>query len=199
MSQFIETIKCKDGELHNLRFHQNRFDLARKNYFGLNDPISLQDVIIVPNVCSQGLYRCRVTYSRLIEKIEFVPHQIRNVKSLKLVYDNEIEYGFKYSNRERLTALFEQRGKCDDILIIKNNLVTDSFTANPIFSDGKIWWAPETYLLRGTQREKLISEGKIKVCKIVVDDISKYRSVGLINALQDFEEMPVIGIENIKF
>ncbi len=145
------------------------------------------------------MYRCRVIYSDKIEKIEFIPHQIRKVKSLKLIYDNKIEYNFKYSDREKLTTLFEKRDDCDDILIIKNGFVTDSFTANPVFFDGKTWWTPESCLLPGTQRARLISEGKIKVRPIKTVDILSYKSVGLINALQDFRDMPVIPVNKIKF
>lgn len=199
MCQFLETIKCKNGKLFNLRFHQERFNLVRKTNFGQNDIISLTEKINIPSECHNGLFRCRVIYSKKIEKIEFIPHQIRKVNSLKLVYNNEIEYGFKYSERERLTALFEQREKCDDILIIKNQLVMDSYTANAVFYDGEMWWTSDTPLLPGTQRARLISEGKIKVCRIRVDDILKYNAVGLINAMQDLSEMPIIDIKNIMF
>jgi len=198
-SKLFETIKCKDGEFYNLEFHQARFDLARKEYYGISKKISLKEILIVPENCKTGLFRCRVIYTEEIEKVEFVPHQIRKVNSLKLVYDNEIEYGYKSANREKLSSLFNQRGDCDDILIVKNGFVTDSYTANPIFFDGQHWWAPDTTLLPGTQRAKLISERKIQVYPIGRYDITKYKFVGLINAMQNFDDMPVISTQNIVF
>jgi len=199
MSQFLlETIKCSDGELFNLEFHQRRFDQARKTNFQVHDHIDLQSAIQVPRHAQTGLFRCRVIYSRKIEKIEFLPHQYRHVKSLKLVEDNEIDYQLKYANRERLNQLFEKREDCDDILIVKNGCITDSYTANTLFYDGTDWWTPDSPLLEGTQRARLLDEKKIQPCRITPDDLHKYTKVGLINAMQDLENMPLIETGAIK-
>ncbi len=197
MCPLIETIKCDNGIFFNLEFHQARFDAARKNYFQIAEKINLIEVLQVPEAYSSGLFRCRVTYTETIGKTEFFLHKIRKIKSLKLVIDNEIDYRFKYANREKLNILFEKRGSCDDILIVKNGCISDSLTANVIFFDGEKWWTPDTPLLPGTQRARLIRKKIIHVCKVTVEDISKYRKVGLINALQDIENMPVIDIKNI--
>ena len=198
MSQLlIETIKCLDDQLCNLEFHQRRFSKARNEYFGATDPILLKDILQVPEECNSGLFRCRVLYAETIEKIEFLPHHYRPVKSLKLVEDNEIDYHLKYADRERLNQLFEQRGHCDDILIVKKGCITDSYTANPVFWDGSTWWTPDTPLLPGTQRARLLEEGRIKVCRITPADLPKYFKVGLINAMQDLEGMPVVETDAI--
>jgi 4-amino-4-deoxychorismate lyase len=160
--------------------------------------MNLANFVKVPSSFKKGLFRCRVTYSKSIDKIEFIPHEYRTVESLKLVEDNEIDYSYKYSDRENLNRLYEKRGACDDILIVKNGCITDSLTANPIFYDGAIWWTPDTPLLPGTQRAMLIEEGKIMVCRITTKNLHKYQKVGLINALQDMKNMPVIPLENIQ-
>lgn len=198
MSQFLlETIKCLDGQLHNLDFHQSRFTLARKQLFSDTETISLSEIIQIPEGAKSGLFRCRVIHGEKIEKIEFVPHEYRPVKSLKLVEDNTIDYRYKYTDREQLSQLFEQRGNCDDILIVKNGCISDSYTANPVFWNGTVWWTPDTPLLPGTQRARLIAEGKINVCRITPADLINYSKVGLINAMQDLENMPVIEVENV--
>lgn len=196
--ELLETIKCKDGKLFNLEFHQVRFDDARKEYFECSDKIILSEIIQIPPQFKKGLFRCRVSYSSSVNKIEFLPHQYKKIKSLKLIEDNSIDYQFKYSDRKKLNELYEKRGDCDDILIIKNACITDSFTANPVFFDGNKWWTPDSPLLPGTQRSKLLLEGKISECRITLSDLSKYSKVGLINALQDMAQMPVISIKNIK-
>lgn len=197
MSQLIETIKCKDGELFNLPWHTTRFNFARKEYIGLNTRMNLVNFIKVPTQARKGLFRCRIIYEKTIESVEFLPHQYREIKSLKLIENNKIDYRFKYSDRNKLKELFEKRGECDDILIVKNGCITDSFTANPIFFDGEKWWTPDTPLLQGTQRARLISEDKVSVCRITPEDLKKYESVGLINALWDWEEMPVIETNKV--
>lgn len=197
MSLLLETIKCKDGKLFNLPFHQARFDQARRNYYGLKDTIHLEEILKIPHSGKNGLFRCRVLYAEKIEKIEFLPHQYRPVNSLKLVEGSSINYNFKYADRKLLEELFAQRGDCDDILIVKNGCITDSFTANVVFFDGLRWWTPDTPLLPGTQRARLLYEKKIFECKITPEDLSKYSKVGLINALQDLNEMPIVRAEKI--
>jgi 4-amino-4-deoxychorismate lyase len=198
MCQFLETIKCKDGELFNLRFHQNRFNLARRDYFGITREINLEEMIKIPEEYKTGLFRCRVIYSKAIEKIEFFPHYYRKVQSLKSIENNQIDYRYKFANRQYLEKLFARRGNCDDILIVKNGCITDSFTANVIFYNGQSWWTPDTPLLPGIQRAKLLDEGKISVCRITYDDLHKYQKVGLINAMQNLEKMPVIEISKVQ-
>lgn len=196
--KLLETIKCENGILSNLQYHQERFDNARKYYFELDDQLLLSELNLIPDEFRTGLYRCRVIYSKTINKVDFFSHEYRKINRLKLVESEDINYKFKYADRKKLIKLFEKRGDFDDILIVKNGSITDSFTANSVFYDGHKWWTPDTPLLAGTQRAKLITEGKIFECKITPNDLSKYKKVGLINAMWDMEKMPVIDISNIQ-
>ena len=197
MCLLFETIKCSDGELFNMEFHQARFERSGVEYFGIQSHINLNEYIEIPEFAKTGLFRCRVTYSTQIEKIEFIPHQYREIKSLKLIEDNDIDYLFKFDARERLNLLFEKRGICDDIIIIKNGCITDSTFANIVFYGGEKWWTPDTPLLPGTQRAKLLEENKIFECRITPKDISIYSKVGLINAMNDLNEMMQIAVQKI--
>lgn len=194
--ELLETIKCFNGKLSNIEKHNERFNRSRKKCFGADNEIHLQEVIQIPEDAKTGLFRCRIIYSREIEKIEFVSHNFREINSLKLVEDNQIEYDFKFADRKALDNLFAKRGDCDDILIVKNGVVSDSYTANIVFFDGTKWWTPEMPLLTGTQRSRLLAEGKIFECSITPDDISKYTFVGLINAMWNLGELK-IPTENI--
>ncbi len=197
MCPLLETIKCKDGKLFNTEFHQTRFEKAQKEYFGISPKTKLTEEIIIPEFAKNGLFRCRVTYSEQIEMIEFFPYQFRKINSLKLVEDNTIDYRYKYTDREKLNRLFEKRGNCDDIIIVKNGCITDSFVANLVFFDGEKWITPNTPLLPGTQRAKLLQEEMIFENRITNQDLYKYKKVGLINALNNFEEMQIVSCENI--
>jgi 4-amino-4-deoxychorismate lyase len=166
--------------------------------FGKPLDFNLTDLIAIPDEYQTGLFRCRVLYSSQIEKIEFLPHRYRKIESLKLIENNAIDYHLKYTDRSTLQYLFERKEECDDILIIKNGCITDSFAANTVFYDGETWWTPDTPLLEGTQRERLLKQGKIRLGRITPASLSKYIKVGLINAMQDLENMPLIAIENIK-
>ncbi len=196
--QLLETIKCFNGQLYNINWHNTRFNQARQEYFGLHTKMNLANFIKVPSSSKKGLFRCRISYSKAIEKVEYIPHEYKTVSSLKLVEENKIDYHLKYADRSKLTELFEKRGDYDDILIIKNGCITDSYTANTLFFDGVQWWTPDTPLLAGTQRARLLSEHKIGVCKITSKDLWRYEKVGLINAMWDLENMPVISIDKIQ-
>ena len=58
--------------------------------------------------------------------------------------------------------LIEKRKHADDIIIVKNGLVTDSFYANLAFLKNGIWFTPETPLLLGVQRQFLLSQKTIQ-------------------------------------
>lgn len=198
MSRLVETIKCKDGRLMNLRHHEARLNRSRRELFGLMDNIKLNEIIFVPSECQSGLFRCRVIYSEGIEQIEFHPHKYRTVASLQLIECDEINYPYKFTDRNLLEELFKNRGNCDDILIVKNGVITDSYTANVVFFDGHTWWTPDTPLLPGTQRARLLAENKIRACRISPGDMCKYLLTGLINAMQDLNDMPVMPVSRIE-
>jgi 4-amino-4-deoxychorismate lyase len=193
----LETIKCNNGNLENLNFHQDRFSFAREMNFSMINKINLTKTIQIPEFAKNGLYKCRIVYNKNIAKIEFIPHQIREIKTLKLVTDNDISYKYKTEDRKNLKRLYIKRENCDDILIVKNGCLTDSYTANIILFNGSEWHTPDTPLLCGTQREKLIKEKKISICRITVSDLVKYQKIGLINAMQNMEDMPIIPIQKI--
>lgn len=195
---FIETIRVANGQLFNIRFHNNRLNYTRKAHFGNKKEWDLVQIINIPAVFHDGLFKCRVTYGEQIEKIEFEPYQPRLVQSLKLLNENTIEYPFKYQNRAPLNALFAQRGDADDVLIIKNDFITDTSYSNIIFWNGKQWITPDTYLLAGTQRARLLEEKVIFEKKIRTQDLPKYSHARLINSMLDFETTPNILIQNIR-
>jgi 4-amino-4-deoxychorismate lyase len=199
MCLLLETIKIVNGKPQNLDYHQARFENTQKSLLGLKNFESLSKTIKVPEFAQNGLFRCRVIYSKSIEKIEFLSYNFRQIKTLRLIESNGTDYSFKYADRTELENLFAQKGDCDDIFIVKNGLITDSFAANLVFYDGEKWWTPDSPLLKGTKREKLLAEKIISACKIEVSDLNKYSSIGLINAMIEFDTMPVIPIENIRF
>ncbi|MDP2890708.1 MAG: aminotransferase class IV family protein [Bacteroidota bacterium] len=197
MSPLLETLKLKDGIVQNLSYHQNRLNRSMDELFPDAQKIDLAKEIPIPENCNSGIYKVRVLYGQTIEKIEFEPYVFRLVKSLKVVHHDSIDYHLKYADRQILQELFAQRGDCDDIIIVKNGLVTDSFAANLLFFDGEKWFTPKTPLLKGTKRQLLIDNRIVSEREIREEDIRSYLKVGLINAMIDFKEMPEVNLEQI--
>lgn len=199
MCQLLESLKLKDGRIQNPEFHQNRMNRSLKELYPEAEEINLDSVISIPENCKSGLFKVRVLYRGSVEKVEIEPYQFRTIESLKVVHHESIDYHLKYSDRRILQELFAQRGNCDDIIIVKNGFVGDSFAANLLFFDGKYWFTPTTPLLKGTKRQFLLQQGIILEREIKVDGIAGFQKVGLINALVDFDEMPVVPIGKIKY
>ncbi len=199
MCRLIESIRCLNGRLYNMPYHLQRMNRARKELFGSTTSIHLHREIAKHNIPEKGLYKCRVLYKQAIEHIEFVAYQMREIRSLKLVYSNDISYPFKYEQRENLARLFSLRQACDDILIVKNNCITDTSYSNIVFFDGKQWITPAAYLLNGTQRQSLLAKGKIKEYKITVSDLSEFKHAKIINAMMPLTKTnPKIPIKAIR-
>ena len=197
MSQFIESICCIDGELQLLDLHQARINRTFfTNYGLLARPIRLSRII--KNIPPKGKYKCRVIYDRDQATCTFDAYQIPNIKNLQIVEGGDIDYRYKYVDRNTLDNLFAQRNGKDDILIVKNGLVTDSYFANLAFFDGEEWFTPDTPLLEGVQRQSLLDQRQIKVTKISIEDLEKFEKVSLINAMLELAEveLPAISIHS---
>jgi len=198
MSLLVETIRSEDGKLLNTGFHNERMTSSLFDLFGLRTEIDVDNIITVPPYAYQGLYKCRIVYDNKSFEIEFVPYKIRQVKSLKMITDNNIKYPYKFTDRSGLNKLTELKGDCDDILIIQNGMVTDSSYANVVFKDlNGNWFTPSTYLLQGTMRSSLLKQGLISETTISYKDIGKYSEVRLINAMIGIDDSEGILIEKI--
>jgi len=188
-NKYLETIKILDGKVEHLEYHQKRMNSV------LNSELyKLSSLIEAPK---EGLFRCRVVYDKRSISIEYYPYQKRNISSLKLIEDNKIEYSKKYLHREKIDELFAKRESCNDILIVKNSLITDTSIANVAFFDGVDWLTPKKPLLKGTTRQRLLEKGQIIERDIYVQDLKKYKKVALMNAMIDFDIIAKEKIEEI--
>lgn len=186
--KYIETIKVADGKAWYLEYHQKRLNRTVKE-----SNIVLKDIIKPPG---KGLYRCRVVYdAQGYDEVEYFSYKKRNIQSLKLVFDDTIEYENKYYERGHINALFEQRGMCDDILIVKNGLLSDTSIANIAFEYENRWITPKKPLLLGTTRQRYIDNKKLFEDDIKPEDLNKFSRVALMNAMINFD---IIQHENIK-
>ncbi len=197
MCLLLETIKLENGRFANLPFHNRRFNKARRELFNLPEQ-DLAEIIKIPEANQTGIFRCRVLYGEQINQIEFIPHQNRQINSMQAVRDDLINYTYKYADRTRLQLLFDQRKDADEIIIIKNGLVTDCFIGNLVFFNGQSWFTPDQPLLQGTQREKLLAEAKIKAVRITEEMLFTFEEIGVINVFYDLENMPRLKASQIK-
>lgn len=200
---FIETIRFADGVFHNLELHQQRMDRICIEAFGTKAP-SL--VLSAPGEDAQSrnmVFKCRVTYSRHIEKIEFEPYTPHPPRSLRLVECDGIDYHLKYADRSRLGELKTLAEGCDDILIVRNGLLTDTSYANIILHTPERLLTPSDPLLAGVMRQRLIADGSISCAELTPTDLLPDNRLGgyavsIINAMLPLTATLPIPLSNIK-
>jgi 4-amino-4-deoxychorismate lyase len=228
--RFIESLKVIGGEFANIELHQERIDITSKA-FGISKRLNLRDLVAQcefqalineRNILTQ---KCRIVYSNNSYSVDISDYKPRKIDSLKLVFDNDIDYSFKFEDRKRIEKLYNQSKKCSDIksessdiskecsdiksecsdiskecsdiLIVKNGLITDTSYSNIVLFDGKDYFTPNSYLLNGTMRQYLLRKGVIKEKLIGVKDLKLYQNLFIINALNSIEDKISISINNI--
>ncbi|MBS5550500.1 MAG: aminotransferase class IV [Bacteroides sp.] len=189
MCRYIETIRIEKGRLRNIAYHDRRMNEVRREVWGVDRSVSLETYIDASPY--EERTRCRVTYGRDVESVEFFPYQIRPVHSLQLVRGGQIEYRRKRADRSELNALFACRGEADDVLIVRGGLLTDTSIANIALGDGTDWYTPASPLLEGTQRACLLDAGMIRPLDIHADDLFRFQKIRLFNAMIDFGEIEI--------
>ena len=198
MYPLVETIKIINGKPQNLEWHQKRYNYSHMTIFGRPPEMVLEDVIKVPVNFRSGVVKCRFLYNTDSFTAEFQNYIKREINSLKIVVDNNIEYGHKFTDRSSINNLLDRKGDCEDILIIKDGKVTDTSFSNIVFYDGRGWYTPSSPLLKGTARERLLKTGKILSRDITRDDLKLFSGCRLINSMLDFEDQRMFVISGIK-
>ena len=199
--QFVETIKIKNGKALALPYHQARMERTIRRFFP-----SFPSFTSFPSIASADInlsslispkeemdfYKARVVYgAQGVEAIEYAPYKMKEIHSLKVVEDDSIDYTYKRTDRSALNALVAQKGDCDEIIIVKNGLITDTSFTNLALFDGKKWLTPKHPLLQGTKRAQLLETGIIEEADLTPEDLKKAEKVSLFNAMIDFGEREV--------
>ena len=197
MCQYIESLRVVDGHICNLAYHQQRMNRTRLEVFGQPTPLLLNDIL--KNVkAPSGLAKLRFIYDETgIHDMNCTPYKRKEIRSLHLVYDDNINYPYKSTDRSTLNELKKQQGDCDEILIVRNNHLTDTSYTNIALYDGEQWFTPSTPLLRGTMRQRLLNCGLIQEREIMVSDIPNYQYISLFNAMISLGEV-ILPVDKIK-
>ncbi len=194
---FTEAIKVKEGKFYDLQMHIERMQQTTLHFFGKSTIFSLSEDII-PVEKREGLFKCRIVYSDKIVSVEFTPYTFRTINKLSVIDGNNISYSYKWADRGDLIDLLDCKGECDDILIIKDGLVTDTSFSNVVFENESGLYTPTSYLLNGTKRRYLLAQRIVEERVIAKDDILSFSKIHIINSMIDLEDeiwLPISGLE----
>ena len=196
MYPLFESIRVEGGRAHLLQYHQNRLNRSYLELFKTACPWALE--FILPELPSEGLFKLRFKYNKdgfSFETLQYTPSKI---ESLKLIEINSCSYDFKFTDRSGIDQAFNLRGECDDVLMTKNGLLTDTSYCNILLFDGTDWITPAQPLFKGVQREYLLDQKMIKVREIHKGDLTLYIGCQLINALNSFDKNRKFSVDCIK-
>jgi len=137
-----------------------------------------------------GLFKCKVYYSLYEHRIEFSAYERKEIHSLHVIKNDEIDYPFKFTDR----SMFENislNDKYSEIIFCKNGLITDTRYSNLALWNGLEWHTPERPLLQGCRRASLLDQGRLIAKNISIDDLASYQKISLINAMLDLGEIEI--------
>lgn len=194
---FLETICILNGKIQNINSHKKRMQ-ETASYFNFTAP-ELPDIeALLTDGMHESKVKCRVCYHNDITSIEFERYVPKDIKSLRLI-NMFPDYSFKFSNRKAIDDLLKFRDGCDDVLIVRNGLITDTSYSNVVLRKGNMYFTPNFPLLNGTKRRKLLEQKVIEEVEINVDNIRQYDRVWLINALLDIEDNVSLPTDQIYY
>ena len=194
--RFIESIRVCDGKFCSLEWHLRRM---RQTIAYWQYPLDLSILSWqVPEELGSGIFKCRIVYDSKIREMTYSPYQPRIIRSLKLVDGDELDYAFKYEDRSAIMRLLQQKESCDDILITKGGYITDTSYSNVVLENSEGLFVPHTFLLNGTRRQRLLSEGIVRERAIRPSDLGQYHRLYLINALIGLEEDVSLSLSAVR-
>ncbi len=180
--RFLETIRIQDGSPCNLPYHQARMERTLRAHYPLAEVPSL--AAHLTRLPERGIHKCRILYSDHIQSISYERYTPKEPHTFTLI-ESSLNYAYKYADRSELDHLKKCVGS-DEIILLKNGLLSDTSYSNIAFYDGTKWLTPRLPLLEGTMRSRLLDEGAITSADIAPQDLKHFRDIALINAMIGF-------------
>lgn len=199
MCQFIETMCVEQGKIINLDYHLERIKNTRKHFWNTEKTVPTNQLSALA-ATQDSRAKLRFTYDKEnIYDLSCTPYNTRKIERLKLLGSNDIEYRYKSVDRSEINLLKAETEPTDEIIIVKQNRLTDTSYTNIALFDGSQWITPSTPLLKGTRRAQLLDAGKLREREVLATDLKSFQSISLINAMMDLEELvlPISSIENL--
>ena len=184
--KLFETIRIQDGRAIHLSYHNDRCNHSRKALFGAEDTIDLAEHL--PNLPVKGLYRAKVIYDAKNIHTTYTLYRPKKIAQIRL-FETDLNYPHKYLDRQTLDQALAQYPDCDEILFVRQGLLTDTTIANIALRQAGTWYTPTTPLLPGTARARLLDEGRITLRDIPASEIAQYDGLALMNAMIGFYEI----------
>jgi len=188
MFPFFESISLRNGKIENLEQHQHRVDRTFFKFYPNKKALQLKEILFKIELPEQGHYKIKISYHYDDHQCQIQRYEAQIFEKFILIPSNDLNYNFKFTDRQLIESYKRNLKSHEEIIMLKNNFITDASFANLIFYDGIKWWTPTTFLLPGTMRAVLLKEKKIQEVKISIQDLSRFKKFALINAMNPIEQ-----------
>lgn len=190
MCRFVETIRLQNHRLYNMYCHQMRYERTVRHFFGGEYNVENLEEIAAGFADSEGVNKVRIVYDGAgIVSASCAPYRMKHTRSLRLVECDGIDYTYKYADRTALDNAMNRRGGCDNVVIVRDGLITDTSYTNIALYDGIRWLTPAHPLLQGTALTRLLDEGRLIARDIKAETVWGYSHIALFNSMIDFGKL----------
>lgn len=194
---FLETIRIQDGHARHVADHIDRMRRTAL-HFGFTAPALPADLdALVPHTLRTGTVRCRIVYGHTLRELTFTPYHRRRLERLIAVDAGAMDYALKYADRSPLERPNIPLSEADELLFVRGGYVTDTSYTNLILRRGDELVTPDTFLLDGTCRRRLLRTAQVRTATIRLSDLSAYDELLLVNAMMPLGEalrLPVTSV-----
>lgn len=150
----------------------------------------IRHLITIPPSCQRGLFKCRVSYGQTVGPVTLQPYRPRPIKQLKPIAVN-LDYSIKAEDRSGINQAYSLRGEADDIIMVRNGLITDTSYHNIVIKTNTGLYTPNEPMLAGTMRTRLLDKGIIKTRDLYLADLVTCQEIYLINALNPLGKVAI--------
>ena len=196
---FIETLRIQDGHPCHLDDHTDRMRRTAQ-HFGFTAPTLPHDIEArLPADLRTGTIRCRVLYDHTLREITFTPYRKRLIERLIAVDAGVMDYAFKYADRSPLARPQIPLAETDELLFVRDGDVTDTSYTNLILRRGDELVTPDTFLLDGTGRRRVLRTGRVRTARVRLSDLPAYDELLLVNAMMPLDEairLPISAVHS---
>lgn len=190
MCRFVETIRLQNHRLYNMCRHQMRYGRTVRHFFGGGYNVENLEEVAAAFADNDGVNKVRIVYGGAgIVSASCAPYRMKIIRSLRLVECGGIDYTYKYADRTALDNAMNGRGGCDNVVIVRDGMITDTSYTNIALYDGSRWLTPARPLLQGTALVRLLDEGRLISRDIKAGEVWDYSHIALFNSMIDFGKL----------
>lgn len=200
---FLETLALEGGVAHQPERHWERM---RRTLEAFASP-RMEQVLAQAEAALAGalatlsagehhlLHRLTLVYTlHAVVEHRLILYQRRTIKRLvPMELPADLDYRYKYADRSFFQRASSGLAEGEEPLLVRaDGRLTDTTFTNVVLDLPEGLLTPRYPLLAGTQRARLLAEGRIREADLTLADLKDARAVYLINALLPLEDALVI-------